>query len=332
MIDIRDDFQEDKLVFILKKLWSFRNQFLEFDNNWSHLRNKEDFSKIYDRNFPENRKKKSEDIYSNGRDMALSLSNYLELFNDIRRFHDLTSYIKFLEEKIVIEEKIFSEIMIDDMDICLFSVKEMTKLYKEQVRLMDFIKNYLNGLKNTETYNVENNIKKYDSIFNHEDVIKRIRKICKNFEKTPESYEKLGEEDLRNMINAGLFIENDDIFISGETFNKFGKTDILISKGDDVLFIGECKIWNGPSGVEKAIDQLFNYLNYHNINAAIIFFVKKGNINDVIKKTNEKICRHKFFKETLKEDINNYTYKFNNPEHPEDIKLTIIFCHINKRK
>ena len=60
---------------------------------------------------------------------------------------------------------------------------------------------------------------------------------------------------------------------TGETFNKAGKTDILIRYDNKNLFVAECKFWKGEKVHHKTIDQLLSYLTWRDSKAAIVYFV-----------------------------------------------------------
>lgn len=96
-----------------------------------------------------------------------------------------------------------------------------------------------------------------------------------SFERTPETFNKLQEEELRNVILSNLnssFEGN----ATGETFNKKGKTDIFISAEKKAAFVAECKNWAGESVFHKTIDQLLGYLTWRDCKTSIVIFNKKN--------------------------------------------------------
>lgn len=82
---------------------------------------------------------------------------------------------------------------------------------------------------------------------------------------------------------------------TGETFNKKGRTDILIqdNKGNNV-FIAECKLWKGQSYLHDAINQLLeNYISWRDEKTALLVFNKDvSGFSDVIKKGMEAVRSH----------------------------------------
>jgi hypothetical protein len=72
----------------------------------------------------------------------------------------------------------------------------------------------------------------------------------------PSTYKNKGEEELRDHILL-LLEPNFEGSATGETFNKSGKTDILLRYDGKNVFIGECKFWKG---VRLFLILLTNYL------------------------------------------------------------------------
>lgn len=107
----------------------------------------------------------------------------------------------------------------------------------------------------------------------YEHILKVIRHEGCSYESTPQTFIKLGEEDLRNIILAHLngHYEGD---ATGETFRGKGKTDIRVEFQNRAAFVGECKLWHGPKEVGEAVDQLLGYLTWRDCKAALVFFNK----------------------------------------------------------
>ena len=62
-------------------------------------------------------------------------------------------------------------------------------------------------------------------------------------ERLPSTYANKQEEDLRDYLLIPLCTHYQNS--TGETFNKKGKTDILIRHEGSNVFVGECKFWKG---------------------------------------------------------------------------------------
>lgn len=117
---------------------------------------------------------------------------------------------------------------------------------------------------------------------NYEHILSIIRHHGRSFEKNPRIFSSHGEENLRDFILCHLNGHFDGD-ANGETFRKSGKTDICIQKDDRAAFVGECKVWSGPSGISRALSQLFGYLTWRDSKAALIMFNKKNkNISRIL--------------------------------------------------
>ncbi|MGH3951443.1 MAG: hypothetical protein ACRDSE_20375, partial [Pseudonocardiaceae bacterium] len=114
-------------------------------------------------------------------------------------------------------------------------------------------------------------------------------------ERSPSLVSKLKEEEIRDilLINLNAHFKGD---AAGEVFNGAGKTDILIRVEDRNIFIGECKVWAGPSSMDEALEQLFNYLVWRDTKAAILLFIRNKDVTAVINKAVKKIEDHPNFK------------------------------------
>jgi hypothetical protein len=82
------------------------------------------------------------------------------------------------------------------------------------------------------------------------------------------------EEHLRDHILMVLDPNFEYGSATGETFNKKGKTDILLRHDSSVAFVAECKFWGGEKVFHKTIDQLLNYLTWRDSKTAVIIFVQ----------------------------------------------------------
>ncbi len=107
----------------------------------------------------------------------------------------------------------------------------------------------------------------------YELILDAIRHQGCTFETTRGTYFVHGEEDLRNIILANLnqYFQGD---ATGETFRKYGKTDIRIEDEDRMAFIGECKVWSGPGDIHGDIDQLLGYSTWRDCKTALVYFNK----------------------------------------------------------
>ncbi|MFC4945840.1 hypothetical protein [Pseudonocardia sp. GCM10023141] len=114
-------------------------------------------------------------------------------------------------------------------------------------------------------------------------------------ERSPSLASKLGEEHIRDLLLINLNAQFEGA-AAGEVFNSHGKTDILIRAQDRNVFIGECKIWRGPKTVKEALGQLLSYMVWRDTKAALILFIKDGDVTTIIKKAVNQIEAHPNFK------------------------------------
>jgi hypothetical protein len=109
----------------------------------------------------------------------------------------------------------------------------------------------------------------------YQDILTTINNVGKAIEKKPNIYKEKDEPALRDILLLFLETRYEGTTATGETFNKSGKTDILLKYANtgENLFVGECKIWRGKNDFFNAIDQLLGYLTLRDTKTALIIFV-----------------------------------------------------------
>lgn len=155
-------------------------------------------------------------------------------------------------------------------------------------------------------------------------IIERILTFGKNLEKFQSLYHHFDEENFRDFFLPHLNSISSRHTSTGETFNKIGKTDILIqdTEGNNI-FIAECKLWKGQSELKNAVDQLLDrYVNWRDEKVAIIIFNKdvKG-FSDVINKAIDALKEHSHFESYVgnrKDTSHSFVFR-----HPEDAEKKI---------
>jgi len=105
------------------------------------------------------------------------------------------------------------------------------------------------------------------------DILSAIKHTGSTYERTPDSYKSMHEEDLRNTLLATLNATYKGM-ATGETFREAGKTDICIETESRAAFIAECKMWTGQKKVEEAVKQLDSYTTWRDCKTALIYFVR----------------------------------------------------------
>lgn len=165
---------------------------------------------------------------------------------------------------------------------------------------------------------------------NYFEILKIINDVGKNFERMPSTYSGKGEEDLRDHILLTLDPNFEFGSASGETFNKKGKTDILLKYDSDVVFIAECKFWTGKGGYLSTIDQLLGYLTFRNSKTSLIMFVRNKDMSNVISIISEVTETHPNYIRTEKKNGEtwwNYIFHINEDRNRE-ISLGILAYHL----
>jgi len=116
----------------------------------------------------------------------------------------------------------------------------------------------------------------------------------RTFETAPETFAKLNEEDLRNILISFLN-GNFELHAVAEAFNKLGKSDISLRYSSNNLFVAECKFWGGVDLYNDAIDQLFKYLTWRENIGVLIAFVRERDFTSIIRKSKESTSSHTTF-------------------------------------
>jgi hypothetical protein len=161
----------------------------------------------------------------------------------------------------------------------------------------------------------------------YESILDIIRSMSMLMEKSPKTFAKLNEEEIRDhfLMLLNIYFEGQ---VTGETFNGGGKTDILIRVQDMNVFIAECKFWRGRKEFLKAIDQLFTYVMWRDAKTAILIFHKRGNFTRVKDKIQNEMLSHPYFvKERQLSDsalAENETVSSYILYHPEDKQQEVI--------
>ena len=167
------------------------------------------------------------------------------------------------------------------------------------------------------------------------DVLKVIYDFGKNMEKKPSLYIGKDEESLRDQFILLLETRYEGTTASGETFNRGGKTDIILKYANDGsnLFVAECKFWHGAAEFLKAISQLFDrYLTWRDSKVALIIFVKNKEFSAVNNTILIEAKKHPYFvKEVGKRGETSFSYIFKLPQdNGKEVYFEIISFHYDK--
>jgi len=133
----------------------------------------------------------------------------------------------------------------------------------------------------------------------YEDILTTITNMSLTMERSPKTFSKLQEEEIRDHF---LMVLNSQFegAATGETFNYEGKTDILIRVENKNIFIAECKIWKGEKVLLETIDQLLGYVSWRDTKTAILLFNKNKEFSKVVSQFPEIVKKHSNFIKEIK--------------------------------
>jgi hypothetical protein len=97
---------------------------------------------------------------------------------------------------------------------------------------------------------------------------------------------------------------------TGESFNRSGKTDILLRYDNKNLFVGECKFWKGQSQYKDAIDQLLDNLTVRDTYASLLIFSRRSRYSQMEDRVEEATKDHEQFETQLSEFADHDIYRF----------------------
>ncbi|TMS40741.1 MAG: hypothetical protein FGO69_10390 [Methanobacterium sp.] len=165
----------------------------------------------------------------------------------------------------------------------------------------------------------------------YNEILQTIFDLGKVFERYPSTYKDKSEEDLRDHIL--LYLEpRFEGSTTGETFNKTGKTDILIRHENTNVFIAECKFWRGRKSYLDSITQLFKYLTWRDSKVAVVIFVDNKNISTVLETVKEVTPEHPNYLGFINEKYDSwFNFRFHiNDDRNREVRLAVLLIHIPK--
>ncbi|TDT44430.1 hypothetical protein DES49_0532 [Halospina denitrificans] len=157
--DVRADLKQ--VEGLIGRLLSIGHEFQNKDRDWSHYRNKEDWERnVYKIEY--GRKRATlEQIYSDGRDMALFMSDALLSINyDITTYPTLSSIIERFEGTWIDSDlnHVVDEAtqVYDEFGLNCWAFQQMVSTFRDQQKLAKIVKSTLNLLMETDLYKLEN--------------------------------------------------------------------------------------------------------------------------------------------------------------------------------
>lgn len=162
----------------------------------------------------------------------------------------------------------------------------------------------------------------------YREILRHLHDWGKQLERMPSTYSGKSEEDLRDMFLA--FIEPYfEGTATGETFNKSGKTDILLRFEGKNVFVAECKRWRGQQSYLDAISQLLGYLTWRDSKAAVMMFIKNKDISSVLQTIGQATSQHpNYLGLVSKQEESWLNYRFHLSDDPNrEVKLAVLLFH-----
>ncbi len=163
----------------------------------------------------------------------------------------------------------------------------------------------------------------------YKQILAIIHDVGKQFERLPSTYAGKEEEHLRDHML--LILEpNFEGSATGETFNKSGKTDILLRHEGKNVFIAELKYWRGKKAYLDTISQLLGYLTWRDSKAAVVIFVKNKELSPILNTVKETTHEHKNYLGFVAEQEEGwYHYRFHiNDDKNREVKLSVMLFHL----
>jgi len=277
-------------------------------------------------------------IYATGRDLAVHMSFKLQQFNDARLFPTIKSYVDSFEggwlheiDLLEVDSNKAKE-MCKGLGASKWAIEHMIKLYDAQIILLYEIKKITTSLKLSDVYQWESNgFQQNYANSPHTKIVQSLIAIGKGLERHPRAYLGKDEESLRDYLLVALQANTSSV-VTGETYNKRGKTDLLVREGIKNIIVGECKIWKGRSIYLQAISQLLGYLTTADNNAILLIFVKIDGFTNIINKIMEITSSHpQYIRCTLSDNIV-FEFEFNmNEDSGAIVNLSVVLFHLPEK-
>lgn len=335
-MEIRLDLRREEAL--LNRLVQYAKVFRSNNTEeWPHLKNNEDFRRVYE--LPWDLRGPLENIYGDGRDLAVFMGSRLCEFNDAKAFPTLKLFADSFTGGWIDQIDLLKGASQKAKDAVLklehapWAVGKMIQLFDEQIELVAATRLVILSLKDSATYAWENSTKPISvQTAEYEKILVCINLIGKMFERLPSTYANKEEEHLRDhiLVSLGAAVIGS---ATGETFNKRGKTDILVrdAVSGSNEFVGECKFWRGEVVYHRTIDQLLSYLGWRDNKAAVIFFVPNKGFSNVLQTIRDATPLHgQFLRLESEPDESWLNYIFTAPgDDNRTIQLAIMAYHMS---
>ena len=145
----------------------------------------------------------------------------------------------------------------------------------------------------------ENNAEPFtEDLQQYEEILSVLSNMVTVMERNPKTFGGIEEEALRDHFLVQLNGQYKGQ-ATGETFNKKGKTDILIRVDGKNIFIAECKFWGGEKKLKETLDQLLGYTTWRDTKLALLIFNRNKNFSAVLEQIPEVMKNHPTFRQEL---------------------------------
>lgn len=141
------------------------------------------------------------------------------------------------------------------------------------------------------------------------DILKTIKHNGSTYERTPNTFYKLQEENIRDLLLAAL----NGVYqgkATGETFRNKGKTDICIECDNRAAFVAECKVWKGQGKINEDIEQLDGYLTWRDCKTALIYFVRNKEFLPILDRVKQSLESNPFIQQVKEIDRNEIDFSY----------------------
>lgn len=164
----------------------------------------------------------------------------------------------------------------------------------------------------------------------YRDILRICRDTGREMERLPSIYAGKKEETLRDHVILVLSPHFESV--TGETFNKVGKADIVVRHEGANVFVAECKFWRGAKSLLRAIDQVLSYLTWRDSKAAILCFVRGDVISSVLSSVPSVVSQHACFRRMTSQTAEGcYQFEFHLPnDSSRGLSLAVLCFHFPK--
>lgn len=328
-MQIRPDYTE--VQDLLAQFIVFSETFRRFNvSEWSDLKTKHDFQRVYE--LEDEDQTPLTNIYADGRDLAVHMTDKLVAFNWPEQYPTLKTYVDSFnrtwidQRNILREESATAKAKAHQLGKrCPQVMQWMVELFDKQIEILDAVAETLNLLRLSKVYKGV----AFSSVPNrYQSALEAIHRTGKMFERMPSTYSNKGEEDLRDHILVSLSSLTGSI--TGESFNKAGKTDILYQVNGSNELIAECKFWAGEQVFLSTLNQLLRYLTSRDRQVAVILFVRNKDFTSVARDIPLYAANHpNYLNHICNVDETWQNYEFNlSVDAGCKIKVAILLYHI----